>query len=107
MSWVDKVHKRQKINSLVAQAMKNPDFQKEYKRQLKEIEMDAFDKFLLISADYLHRHEGYSKKRMLRYIDFIVEQMGYVIEDEEYFKLMNEALYEETGVNILENLVRK
>lgn len=105
MSWTDKQHKKQKIHGLVEQAMKDPRFQEAQKRQIEDATREAFDSFLLISADYLHRNHRYGKNGLLKYIDFVVGQMQFVQKDLEYFKLLNEALADETGVNILENVV--
>lgn len=60
----------------------------------------------MISSDYLHRYEGYSRKRILRFIDFATKQLEYAEKDNDYFILMNEALCDETGVNILKGFVK-
>lgn len=55
MSWANKAHKRiekQKEDEKFNQDLRN-----------------ALDLFFLITADYLHRYEGYSKKRLIRFID--------------------------------------
>jgi hypothetical protein len=104
MSWADKQLKKAKIHNLVEQAMKDPQFQEAQKKQTEDAIREAFDCFLLISADYLHRHHSYGKKRLMRFLEFADGQMKYIPEDPEYFRLLNDALAEETGVNILENL---
>ena len=106
MGWVDKQHKKAKIHNLVEQAMKDPQFQEAQKKQTEEAIREAFDCFLLISADYLHRHHSYGKKRLLRFLEFAEGQMRYIPDDPEYFKLLNDALEEETGINILENSIQ-
>lgn len=106
MGWVDKQHKKAKIHNLVEQAMKDPQFQEAQKKQTEEAIREAFDCFLLISADYLHRHHSYGKKRLLRFLEFAEGQMRYIPDDPEYFKLLNDALEEETGINILENSIK-
>lgn len=105
MGWVDKQHKKAKIHNLVEQAMKDPQFQEAQNKQTEDAIREAFDCFLLISADYLHRHHSYGKKRLLRFLAFAVEQMRYIPDDPDYFRLLNDALAEETGVNILENSI--
>ena len=37
---------------------------------------------------------------------FVAEQIKYIPDDPDYFKLLNEALKEETGINILENSIK-
>lgn len=106
MSWVDKAHKKNKIHKMVDEAMKDPRYQEAAKKQMEDAHREAFDRFLLISADYLHRFCGYGRKRMLKYIDFVVYQMHCIETDPEYFQLLNDALADETGVDILKNLIR-
>ena len=45
--------------------------------------------------------------RDLKYIDFVVEQMHAVETDPDYFRLLNESLADETGLNILNNQVEE
>ena len=63
MSWADKQLKKAKIHNLVEQAMK----------QTEDAIREAFDCFLLISADYLYRHHNYGKKRLTRFLAFAVD----------------------------------
>lgn len=107
MSWVDKAHQKERLRKMVDTAMKDPRYQDAAKKQIENATREAFDKFLLISADYLHRNCGYGKRRILKFIDFVVYQMHCVEDDPEYFQLLNDALAEETGVDILENLVKR
>lgn len=93
MSWANKAHKR--IEKQKADEKFNQDVR------------NAMDLFFLITADYLHRYEGYSKRRILRFIDFATQQLHYAENDSDYFILINEALYDETGVNVLKGFVRK
>ena len=107
MSWVDKQHKKNKVHNLVEQAMKDPRFHEAQKRHIEDATREAFDSFLLISADYLHRYHRCGKNALLKYIDFVVGQMQFVQTDPEYFRLLNEALADETGVDILDNVVKE
>lgn len=93
MNWANKAHKR----------IEKQKADEKYSKDLR----NALDLFFLITADYLHRHEGYSKKRLIRFIDFAVQQLHYAEEDSNYFLLMNEALCGETGINVLKGFVRK
>ncbi|MCB6310328.1 hypothetical protein LI216_12210 [Mediterraneibacter glycyrrhizinilyticus] len=93
MSWANKAHKR----------IEKQKADEKYGKDLR----NALDLFFLITADYLHRYEGYSKKRLIRFIDFAIEQLHCAEEDSNYFLLMNEALCDETGVNVLKGFVRK
>lgn len=106
MSWVDKAHKDIKIHRQIESAMKDPRYQIAEKKKLEKEYRKAFDCFILISADYLYRI-GFRKKRLLKFIKFVIEQMHCVEEYPEYFQQLNEAMAEETGIDILENLIRE
>lgn len=106
MNWMNQQHKKNKLYNLVEQAMKDPRYQEAQKKQIEDATSQAFTSFLLMSVDYLYRHHDYGKEELLEYVDFVVEQMKAVQTDAEYFKLLNEALLDETGVDILNNLVK-
>lgn len=106
MNWVEKAHRENRINKQIDAAMRGPKYQLAEKKKIQDATREAFDRFLLISADYLHRYCGYGKKRMLKFIDFVVDQMHCIEKDSEYFQLLNSELAKETGVDILNNLVR-
>lgn len=101
MGWADKELKKHKIHNLVEQAMKDPRFHEAQKKQIDDATRRAFDSFLLISVDYLYRRCGYSREQILAYMGFVTEQLDFVRDDAEYFVLLNEALEEEIGINIL------
>jgi len=107
VSWQTKQHKKNQIHTFVEQAMKDPRFADAQKKQIEDATKDAFDSFLLISVDYIHRNFRCEKNGILKYIDFVVEQMKFVETDPEYFRLLNEALADETGVDILQNVVKE
>lgn len=106
MSWIEKAHRENRIRKQIDAEMKDPKYQIAEMKKIQDATREAFDCFLLISADYLHRYCGYGKKRMLKFIDFVVDQMHCIEEDPEYFRLLNSELAKETGVDILNNLVR-
>lgn len=101
INWAEKELKKHKIHSLVEQAMHDPRFQEAQKKRVDDATRRAFDSFLLISVDYLYRKCGYEKEQILTYMSFVTEQLDFVQNDAEYFVLLNEAIQEETGINVL------
>ncbi len=67
-------------------------------------DLKCFSCLALISVDFMMRKHGYSKKRILEYVEFLKRQLSYVTEDEEYFKLLNMEIERDTGVNVLREL---
>lgn len=104
MSWVDKAHKKNKICKTIDAAMKDPRYQMAEKKKIQDATWEAFDRFILISADYLHRECRYGKNRLLKFLKFAVYQVKCIETDPEYFKLLNDALVDETGIDILGTL---
>lgn len=99
MSWADKVHKRHNLEKQIDRALNSP----RYKKARQEQDMQVFKVYCLISADFLAKQEKYKAKRLSRFLDHVKEQMKYIADDPEYdFTLLNEALKDETGLDVLE-----
>lgn len=99
MSWADKALRKNRLEKQIDEAMKNP----RYKREQQKHDMRVFCVYCLISADFLSRQEGYKKKRMERFLSHVKEQMKYIADDPEYdFGLLDEALKDETGLDVME-----
>jgi hypothetical protein len=101
MSWVNKAHKKNQVYNLVEQAMKDPRIAETQKQREKEILGEAFNSFLLISADYLYRDPKFDRETLMDYLEFVLNQTHFAEGDTEYFRLLNEALADETGIDIL------
>ena len=100
MSWADKAHKKYQVEKLVKEVLRNP----EYKKMQQQEDLKYFSCLALISVDFMMRKHNYGKKRIKEYVDFLEKCMGYVMEDEEYFKLLNEEIERDTGINVLDQL---
>ncbi|GLG89141.1 hypothetical protein [Sellimonas catena] len=100
MSWVDKAHKKYQVEKLVKEVLRNP----EYRKMQQQEDLKCFSCMALISVDFMMRKHNYGKKRIKEYVDFLEKCMGYVMEDEEYFKLLNEEIERDTGINVLDQL---
>lgn len=100
MSWVDKAHRKHKVDKLVKEVLSNP----EYKKMQQQEDLKCFSCLALISVDFMMRKHGYGKKRIQEYVEFLKKQLGYVTEDEEYFKLLNMEIDRDTGINVLDQL---
>ena len=100
MSWASKAHKKYQVEKLVKEVLRNP----EYKKMQQQEDLKCFSCLALISVDFMMRKHGYSKKRILEYVEFLKRQLSYVTEDEEYFKLLNMEIVKETGVKLLREL---
>lgn len=100
MSWADKAHKKYQVEKLVKEVLRNP----EYRKMQQQEDLKCFSCLALISVDFMMRKHGYGKKRIQEYVAFLKKQLGYVTEDEEYFKLLNMEIERDTGVNVLREL---
>ena len=101
MGWADKELKKHKIRKLVEQAMKDPKYDAERKEMFYDYYVMSFNAFLLISVDFMYRKLGFGQKRIMKFLEFARDQMQFVQEDEDYFRLLNEELETEIGVNVL------
>lgn len=100
MSWADKAHKKYQVEKLVKKVLSDPEFRKAQQSE----DLKAFSGIALISVDFMMRKHGYGKKRIQEYVEFLKKQLGYMTEDEEYFKLLNQEIERDTGINVLDQL---
>lgn len=61
----------------------------------------AFSCFMIMSVAFLHDRQGFGRKRILDFFDYIAEQFEYVEEYPDYYKDMNRNLAEEIGIDVL------
>lgn len=101
MSWADKELRKHKVHKEIERAMKDPRFKEERKKEIDEAVLKGFYAFLLITVDYLHRYQGFGKKRISAFLEFADEQFEFVKEDETYFRTLNMELIHDTGVDVL------
>lgn len=101
MTWAEKQLKKEKLHKEIERAMRDPRFVAARNKERAEDIDKAFLCFLTISVDYLYRKENYGRKRMDRFIDFVVQSFEYVSDDPDYFKLLAKELEKETGINCL------
>ena len=106
MGWTDKELKKHKIRKLVEQAMRDPKYEEERKEMFYDYYLMSFNAFLLISVDFMHRKLGFGQKRIMKFLEFALNQMQFVQEDEDYFKLLNQELEKEVGINVLGELMK-
>ena len=76
----------------------------EFRKAQQSEDLKAFSGIALISVDFMMRKHGYGKKRIQEYVEFLKKQLGYMTEDEEYFKLLNMEIERDTGINVLDQL---
>lgn len=100
MSWVDKAHRKHNQEKLIKEMMRT----KQYQEDKYQMYLQGFMCMALISVDFMMRKHNYGKKRIKEYVDFLEKCMGYVMEDEEYFKLLNQEIERDTGINVLDQL---
>ena len=107
MSWTDKALRKHRAEKICKEIMSSKRYQDARKADNEEATTKAFDSFMVISVAYLHDRQGFGKKRLLDFIDYVVEQMHFVEEYPDYFESMNKELAKETGVDVLNNIVRR
>lgn len=100
MGLVDKAHKKYKVEKLVKEVLSNP----EYKKMQQKEDLKCFSCVALISIDFMMRKHNYGKKRIKEFCEFLEKCMGYVMEDDEYFRLLNMEIEKDTGINVLNEL---
>lgn len=103
MNWTNKALKKTNTEKIIAEIMNTEKYKKARQQDKEEATKQAFDTFMLISLDYMQRELGFKKKKLFKYIDYVVQTMHYVEQYPDYFKLLNKEIEEQTGINYLEN----
>ena len=107
MNWITKAQKEQKYEKIIKEIMNSPTYKAAREADIKEETQKAFESFMIISVAYLRDKQGFGKRRLLDFIDYVVDQMHFVEEYPDYFESMNKELAKETGVDVLNNIVRR
>lgn len=92
------------LAKLTKQIIDSPEYRERRKEDDEQNLMRAFASFALISADYLYRKFNCKAAGIKKFIDFVKPSMGYVKDDPEYFRLMNEAFVDEIGLDVMKEL---
>lgn len=101
MGWTDKALQKHRNHKMVQAAMKDPRYIAAQKKERNEAVQKALDIFLVVSVAYLHDRLGFQRKRIIRFLEYADEQMKYLEELPDYFESMNEAIREETGIDVM------
>ncbi len=101
MGWADKELKKYRVHRAAQAIMRDPRYVAAQKQERDEAVKRALDMFLVVSAAYLHDRLGYGRTRIIRYLEYVDEQMQYLVELPDYFESMNAAIREETGVDVM------
>lgn len=80
----------------------------EYKRNLEQSAANAattaYSSLCLVTADYLQRHYHCKEQGIRNFVKHAEKSMEYINTDPEYLKLMNEAILDETGIDVLSEI---
>ena len=101
MSWADRQLKKEREYRMVQAAMRDPRYVAAQKKELDEVTRKTFDMFLVVTVEYLHDRLGFSRKPIIQILEYADEQMKYLEDLTDYFETMNEAIREETGVDVM------
>lgn len=96
--------RRAKVEKLTKEILNSQEYKKRRAQDDEQYLMRAFASFALISADYLYRQFNCKAAGIRKFIDFVKPSMGYVKDDPDYFRLMNEAFVDEIGLDVMKEL---
>lgn len=101
MSWADKALQKHRNHKMVEAAMRDPRYVAAQKKELDDAMRRTLDMFLVVSVAFLHDRIGFGRKRIIQFLEYADEQMKYLEDLPDYFETMNEAIREETGVDVM------
>ena len=107
MGYLDKMHKKIKMEKMIEQAMNSTKYKEARKKDMEQAALNAYMSFCLIACDYLQLKHGYKKNGLITFLKFASKRLKYVEEDDSYFVSMNDYFRDELGLDVLDMLGMK
>lgn len=89
------------MHKAIEQAMKDPRFIEARKKDQEKAVEDAFNRFMVISCDYLYRNFNCKQNGLVKFAEFVRQSFDYAKEMPGYLEELNQALMDEAGVNTI------
>ncbi|WP_405322210.1 hypothetical protein [Frisingicoccus sp.] len=103
MGYLDKMHKRAKINKLIKEVMNSYEYKEAMKKENEQQALRAYCNFILMACDYLELKHNYGQKGLNNFLKFANERLHYIADDNDrYFDEMNQYFVDKFKVNVLE-----
>lgn len=104
MSWVDKAHKRNKMEKQIEEVLNSP----EYKEQQREFQANcvanALGRFLFFACGYLETRHNYKKAGLQKFLHHVRLALKATEDDENFFIDYEKYFLEEMDLDVLAEL---
>lgn len=101
MSWVDKVHERNRIQKQIEQILNGPEYKKMQEEFKVECVTQALARFTFMMCGFLETRHGYKKDGLTKFLDFVLTELQCTEDDENFFIDYDKYYREEYGLDVL------
>ena len=103
MGYLDKMHKRAKMDRMVREIMNSTEYKQAVKKDQERAGVRAYCNFCMMACDFLELRHNYGSRGLRKFLEFALGRMRYLAdENEDYYQEMNEYFVEKFSVNVFD-----
>ena len=104
MSKWDKAMQKHKIEKMVEEVMKSPEFKEKQRQNDEQNVANAMGYFILIACEYLETRHGYKKAGLKRFLSCFDKILSCTEDNERFFEDSHEYFKTEYDLDVLKEL---
>ena len=107
MSWVDKAHKRNKIDKMIKEAMNRQEYQEARRYDMQQATLRALCRFSFVGCIYLEMVFRCKRKGLTKWLDFVKKNVEEIGNDTEFISASNKYYKENFDLDVMNYLGMK
>jgi hypothetical protein len=101
MSWLDKQHRKIKIDKMIQEAMRRPEYQEARRHDMEQATLRAFCRFCFVSLLYLEMTFRCKRKAFMKFLTFAKKTLEEIGTDTEFIKASNDYYMKEYNLDVM------
>lgn len=104
MGWVDKAHKKAKVDKMVETVMNSPKYKEALKKDMEQAALQGLRRFCFLACEFLELRHGYKHNGLEGFLDWTRCRVQEIGEDETYFEDAEKYYKEYHNLDVLKEL---
>lgn len=104
MGWQDKALRKHRIEKMIEEVMKSPEYKESEQKRSNEILNESTATLAFIACEFLENNHGYKKVGLKKFLDYLNDCMNESAKDSDFFIAHNKYFKEEMGLDVLAEL---
>lgn len=104
MSWVDKAHKKNNVHKMIERAMNTPEYKEARRKDMEQATLQALARFSFIGLMYLEVFFRCKRKGMMRFLDYVKNNVIDIGNDEEFLEISRQYFNEKYDLDVMHYL---